>query len=530
MSIALLAVGLVSKVSADSVALNFASLGTGLNYHQGSYSLGWRFTANQTITVSGLGYYDSLQDGLVESHDVGIFDQGNCQLLASATVTPADQITGFFRFHSITPVILTAGHDYYIAGVTGTEQYGINVQDLIVDPSITFWGFAIYGNTQSTSTLQCPNGPANAQGIHGDFGPSFKISNSSSGGAAAISLFCNRSGVNLTALDCSVTVGDTNPPPRTTPTGTVNFTATGGILPGSGSCTLQQTPYSPGVASCSAQFTLPIDFPIGVAFPIDATYLGDSTFSSVSTSHSLIQAGCIGDPGNPCLGAVGLTFADLPQVLKNSISTIFECGNAKAAHAHVQASSFQTAAGGGLGGGISGIISQCVGGITVNLPLANILAGMDQSQIQTLIGDISKKDAQNDTILGAVKALGDSKNAADLQNALNKQTEMLQLLQKLIDQQVNLQHGVIHNLRYLTLNARHKLTTIVQIGAADVKVKNNSRKVVKVRLTKLGARLAKLLKLAGKGDVDLSFSVKGKRANGRKYPFNSKQTINVGLS
>jgi len=49
----------VCTASAQTPALDFDSLGTGRDYHQGTYSLGWRFTATQDIQVSALGFYGS---------------------------------------------------------------------------------------------------------------------------------------------------------------------------------------------------------------------------------------------------------------------------------------------------------------------------------------------------------------------------------------------------------------------------------------------------------------------------------------
>jgi hypothetical protein len=505
----------------DVPAMSFDSLGSGQNYYQNqSYSLGWKFQTNQGIEVTALGFYDDLANGLTESHPVGIFDASNSQLVRSVTVTNSDPLTGFFHFHSIAPIFLPAGHEYYVTSVTGTEKYAISVTTLNLDSSITYEGFAAYGpNAETpTHTLTCPD-KYSANTFHGDFGPSFEILNGSNKEGTAISLFCNRSGVNLELADCSVTVGDTGAPPRNTPTGTVTFTASNGVSPASGQCNLQQTPFSPGVASCNVQFTLPANYPIGVAFPIDATYPGTTQFEAASTSHSLIQAGCIGDPGDPCPGAVALTFSDLPQILKNTLSTIFECGSATASARTGQPATAP---------GLIGSIGQCVGALSLNTQLPEIMAGMDQSQLSALIGSISKKDAQNDTVLAALKSLGDTSNQQQLQDAINDQTKLTQLMQKLINEQIKLNHGIIHNLKGYEVAFATKPKLNIQIGTADISVKNNTRKTIKVKLTKFGARLATLLKTAGKRELDLTVTMKGKRAKGPKHPFNSTQTINVG--
>src|SRR5687768_16493111 len=62
------------------------------------YSLGWAFSTANNITVTSLGWYDHLGDGLVDGHAVGIFNTGGT-LLLSGTVQSgtADPLTGMFR-------------------------------------------------------------------------------------------------------------------------------------------------------------------------------------------------------------------------------------------------------------------------------------------------------------------------------------------------------------------------------------------------------------------------------------------------
>lgn len=157
----------------DAEALDFSSLGSGSDYHQGAYCLGWRFKANQDCVVSELGFYDSKKDGLTYSHLVGIFDVVTKELVASATVSPGDPLTGFFRYQAITPVQLTAGRDYYAVADVGSESYAIDVSNLIIDPAITYVGFTCNYGTAPSSTLDYPT--SDAPGVHGDFGPSFKL-------------------------------------------------------------------------------------------------------------------------------------------------------------------------------------------------------------------------------------------------------------------------------------------------------------------------------------------------------------------
>src|SRR5205814_8231350 len=82
--------------AAEEEALDFTSLGGGFDYTQGSYSLGWRFTANTNAEVTALGFYDDQKNGLTGNHPVGIYDVQTRQLVASTTVLPSDPLTGFF--------------------------------------------------------------------------------------------------------------------------------------------------------------------------------------------------------------------------------------------------------------------------------------------------------------------------------------------------------------------------------------------------------------------------------------------------
>ena len=166
-----------TQAQADTEALDFSSLGSGFDYYQGnSYSLGWAFTPSENITVTQLGFYDDLKNGLTESHNVGIFDAQTCALLAIATVTPADSLTGFFRYHEISPVTLDFGKMYFIATVSGSERYAVDVTTLNIDPRILFEGYAASGGNGANpiDILTCPDN-FQVNTIHGDFGPSFML-------------------------------------------------------------------------------------------------------------------------------------------------------------------------------------------------------------------------------------------------------------------------------------------------------------------------------------------------------------------
>src|SRR5450755_2722444 len=88
-------------LAAPIPAVTFAEL-TGQSLGNGPFTLGWEFTVSQSITVTALGAFDDSQDGLAESHDVGIWDSvGN--LLGSTTVAAGtvDPLVNQFRYSSV---------------------------------------------------------------------------------------------------------------------------------------------------------------------------------------------------------------------------------------------------------------------------------------------------------------------------------------------------------------------------------------------------------------------------------------------
>ena len=104
---------------------------------------GFRFTVGAAaITVTDLGMYDDLFDGLGEAHDVGIFDVTSQALVVRASI-PAGQVAtldGDFRFVPVTPVVLSANTTYVILMYRPTDVDAICyfVTDLVVSPLIHY--------------------------------------------------------------------------------------------------------------------------------------------------------------------------------------------------------------------------------------------------------------------------------------------------------------------------------------------------------------------------------------------------------
>ena len=154
-----------TEASAGTLALDFAIPTT--NFTNDFYSLGWSFNVKQAVTVTHLGFYDSLKDDLTEIHDIGIYDPSGT-LVVAGTVAPGAPLISWFRVIPVAPTVLLPGYDYRIAVTTGLEQYTWDPYGLVVDPRIQFTGdrYIVSG------TLAYPT---ESTGLSGFFGPTFMI-------------------------------------------------------------------------------------------------------------------------------------------------------------------------------------------------------------------------------------------------------------------------------------------------------------------------------------------------------------------
>ena len=136
--------------------------------------VGWVFTVNSPIVVDQLGFLDmpnagstAFGDGLVQAHEVGIFNTQTSQLVVSATVPAlsAGTLNGVYRYVSIPQTALDAGNEYVVAAqITGSgDQWvwtgnsstgnisGVSVANVQVNPDITL----LPVDTVSTSRFNC---------------------------------------------------------------------------------------------------------------------------------------------------------------------------------------------------------------------------------------------------------------------------------------------------------------------------------------------------------------------------------------
>ncbi|KAF0219892.1 MAG: hypothetical protein FD174_1616 [Geobacteraceae bacterium] len=173
---AVLGVICYAGVTHAAIAIDFT--GTTVDWNDGTnYSLGWSFTANRDLYVNSLGVYAAPEFGtgnrvFTQNHAVGIFDASK-NLVASTSVSNADPLNNFFRYHSLeTRVQLTAGATYYIAAAMGADQFTWNTTDFSVNPLITYTG-SYY---TVSDTLAFPTTADDmTQLANGTFGPNMDV-------------------------------------------------------------------------------------------------------------------------------------------------------------------------------------------------------------------------------------------------------------------------------------------------------------------------------------------------------------------
>ena len=111
---------LAQPTYADTIGVTFAGGFTTLTHFD--TVIGWKFTANTDLHARALGMWDEGGDGFSDTPEVGLWtDDGT--LLSMATVDSADGLASGFRFAAISPVLLTGGHSYVVAGLLRAPDY-----------------------------------------------------------------------------------------------------------------------------------------------------------------------------------------------------------------------------------------------------------------------------------------------------------------------------------------------------------------------------------------------------------------------
>jgi len=184
-----------AQAGSGNVALTVpkdASVG-GFNYTQGSYLEGFQFTANQAITITQLGAYDSNLCGLPNGGEsfatapVAVYDLTTHALLGTVNVSASDPATGVYRYAALsTPVTLNTTDTYAVVWVSLTNHY-IASPTLVasdVNPAINYLAMAGHGpgGLTMTSTMVEPDwsfsiADHGLSALNYDLGPNFIFEN-----------------------------------------------------------------------------------------------------------------------------------------------------------------------------------------------------------------------------------------------------------------------------------------------------------------------------------------------------------------
>jgi len=155
--------------AAPAYTLNNTTAASGLG--NPSFTLGSEFTTSVAINVTGLGVFDSGQNGLIDRYPIAIWDSSGT-IVASGTVASGttDPLINQFRYDTITAVLLAPG-DYRIGALytTGNDPllFPGEAVNFATAAGITFdeASFA-FGGSLTDPTISAGSSPAY-------FGPNF---------------------------------------------------------------------------------------------------------------------------------------------------------------------------------------------------------------------------------------------------------------------------------------------------------------------------------------------------------------------
>ncbi len=137
----------------------------------GTFTYGWSFDVTSSVTVTQLGVFDFQDNGLAESHDVGIWDSAG-SLLASTLIGSGTGalLDGGFRYNDITDFTLNVGTNYVIAATNwDVDHMIVNASSVLTINPIVFGG-GRYSDTSGILEMPTIINPVNSY-----FGPNFMI-------------------------------------------------------------------------------------------------------------------------------------------------------------------------------------------------------------------------------------------------------------------------------------------------------------------------------------------------------------------
>ena len=135
------AAALAGSQAQAATAWEFSSAGN--SFTNGTWDFATAFTVNGALTVTGLGYYADPVSHNADGNPVAFYHCADAAcdstgtLLASTNVTNIYPLFGHFRYVTISPLALTVGDSYEVAGVSNRDNYTWADPGYAVDPAIT---------------------------------------------------------------------------------------------------------------------------------------------------------------------------------------------------------------------------------------------------------------------------------------------------------------------------------------------------------------------------------------------------------
>lgn len=138
---------------------------------------GWTLLVSEAVQIDGLGFWDEEANGLVDSHEVGLWDSSNGALLTQTTVTslsepiPSQSADGQWLFESITALTLSPGT--YVLGAFFPADPGSTRDPARVQTATTTIPGVTFGSSRQVPAemLILPTAATSSTGL---FGPNIR--------------------------------------------------------------------------------------------------------------------------------------------------------------------------------------------------------------------------------------------------------------------------------------------------------------------------------------------------------------------
>lgn len=164
---------LMPGLYADQFGVDFSNTSGATSLGNPPFTLGWEFTVSTTIQVNELAFYDDGENGLADSHEIGIWNSSGT-LVASGTVLAGTASPLVDQFREVAVSATLGAGDYFIGAlfVDGNDPVwfpGSSLTDFSSAPGITYDGATFAGGGSLAD-------PTTADSSPGFFGADFSFS------------------------------------------------------------------------------------------------------------------------------------------------------------------------------------------------------------------------------------------------------------------------------------------------------------------------------------------------------------------